>query len=57
MSKILESGQTGVMDRYYKCHKKFDHWQEEEKHFTYRIRKGILKGNSLGKKPACSPSA
>ncbi|MBC8018074.1 MAG: IS4 family transposase [Verrucomicrobia bacterium] len=43
VSKILEPGQTGVMDRYYQCHKNFDEWQTEEKHFVCRIRKGTRK--------------
>jgi hypothetical protein len=43
VSKILESGQTGVMDRYYQCHKNFDEWQTEDKHFVCRIRKGTRK--------------
>ena len=43
MSKILEPGQTGVMDRYYQCHKNFDEWQTQEKHFVCRIRKSTRK--------------
>jgi hypothetical protein len=43
VSKILEPGQTGVMDRYYQCHKNFDEWQTEEKHFVCRIRKSTRK--------------
>lgn len=43
VSKILEPGQTGVMDRYYQCHKNFDEWQEENKHFVCRIRKSTRK--------------
>lgn len=39
VSKILSAGQTGVMDRYYQCHKDFDIWQTEGKHFVCRIRK------------------
>ncbi len=39
VSKILSPGQTGVMDRYYQCHKDFDLWQTEEKHFVCRIKK------------------
>jgi hypothetical protein len=38
VSRILSSGQTGVMDRYYQCHKNFDLWQEEGKHFVCRIK-------------------
>ena len=43
VSKILEPGQTGVMDRYYQCHKNFDDWQAEKKHFVCRIRKSTRK--------------
>lgn len=43
VSKILEPGQTGVMDRYYQCHKNFDEWQADEKHFVCRIRKSTRK--------------
>lgn len=43
VAKILEPGQTGVMDRYYQCHKNFDDWQKEGKHFICRIRKGTRK--------------
>ena len=38
VSQILLPGQTGIMDRYYQCHKNFDQWQEEEKHFVCRIK-------------------
>jgi Transposase DDE domain len=38
VSQLLESGQTGVMDRYYQCHRDFDGWQTEGKHFICRIR-------------------
>ena len=43
VSQILSSGQTGVMDRYYQCHKNFDQWQEEGKHFVCRIRANTTK--------------
>lgn len=36
--KILAPGQTGVLDRYYQCHKNFDLWQTEGKHFVCRIK-------------------
>ncbi|MCP5004064.1 MAG: IS4 family transposase, partial [Planctomycetes bacterium] len=39
VSKILTSGQTGIMDRYYQCHKDFDLWQTEKKHFVCRIKR------------------
>ena len=39
VSQILSPGQTGVMDRGYQCHKDFDLWQTEEKHFVCRIKR------------------
>jgi hypothetical protein len=51
VSKILNPGQTGVMDRYYQHHGNFDLWQEEGKHFICRIRaktkKTCIKTNEL----------
>ncbi len=51
VSKILSPGQTGVMDRYYQCHKNFDLWQKEGKHFVCRIRastnKTVIKVNTI----------
>jgi len=38
VTQILAPGETGVMDRGYQCHKKFDLWQEEEKLFMCRIK-------------------
>lgn len=35
---FLELGQTGVMDRGYQDHKRFDAWIEEGKHLVVRIR-------------------
>lgn len=43
VSQILSSGQTGVMDRYYQCHKNFDQWQDEGKHFICRLRSNTKK--------------
>ena len=43
VSKILTPGQTGIMDRYYQCHKDFDSWQTEGKHFVCRIKKATIK--------------
>ncbi|MFO0852860.1 MAG: IS4 family transposase [Candidatus Brocadia sapporoensis] len=43
VSRILSSGQTGVMDRYYQCHKDFDLWQTEGKSFVCRIRENTKK--------------
>lgn len=51
VSKILSPGQTGIMDRYYQCHKDFDLWQTEGKHFVCRIKrktkKSVIETNSL----------
>ncbi len=41
--RILSPGQTGVMDRYYQCHKNFDLWQGEGKNFVCRIKAGTQK--------------
>lgn len=43
VSQILSPGQTGVLDRYYQCHKNFDLWQAEGKHFVCRIRENTKK--------------
>ena len=43
VSRILSPGQTGVMDRYYQCHRNFDLWQEEKKHFVCRIKENTTK--------------
>ncbi len=38
VSMILSPGQTGVLDRGYQAHDRFDHWQTEGKHFACRIK-------------------
>ena len=38
VSMILSPGQTGVLDRGYQTHDRFDQWQEEGKHFVCRIK-------------------
>ena len=43
VSQILESGQTGIMDRGYQCHKTFDVLQSEAKHFVCRIKSKTTK--------------
>lgn len=43
VDQILESGQTGIMDRGYQCHKTFDLLQSEKKHFVCRIRSNTKK--------------
>ena len=54
VSKILSPGQTGVLDRYYQCHKNFDLWQTEGKHFVCRIKastkKTVIKVNEVNPK-------
>jgi hypothetical protein len=40
---ILEPGQTGIMDRYYQCHKNFDSWQTQGRHFVCRIKANTRK--------------
>jgi hypothetical protein len=47
VSQILSCGQTGVMDRYYQCHKNFDQWQADGKHFLCRIRANTIKSPLL----------
>jgi hypothetical protein len=43
VNQILSPGETGVMDRGYQCHEKFDLWQEEEKLFMCRIKAKTVK--------------
>jgi hypothetical protein len=43
VSRILNPGQTGVMDRYYQHHRNFDLYQQEGKHFICRIRANTRK--------------
>ena len=40
---ILSEGQTGVMDRGYQSHKRFDQWQRDRKSFLCRIKAGTKK--------------
>lgn len=51
VSQILAAGETGVMDRYYQCHRDFDVWQGDAKHFICRIRANTrrteLRANSV----------
>ena len=51
VSMILSPGQTGVTDRGYQAHDRFDQWQEEGKHFVSRIKaitkKKLLKNNEI----------
>jgi hypothetical protein len=43
VSQILSPGETGVMDRGYQCHERFDLWQKEENLFMCRIKAKALK--------------
>jgi hypothetical protein len=51
VSQILSPGDTGVMDRGYQCHKRFDLWQQEDRLFMCRIKastkKTIIKANHV----------
>jgi len=51
VSMILSPGQTGVTDRGYQAHDRFDQWQQEGKHFVCRIkastRKKRIKDNEI----------
>ena len=38
VSMILSPGQTGVLDRGYQAHNRFDQWQKDGKHFVCRIK-------------------
>jgi len=43
VSHILSPGETGVLDRGYQCHKRFDSWQHENRFFMCRIKAGTKK--------------
>ena len=49
--KIIEPGQTGIMDRYYQRHKDFDLWQQKDKQFVCRIKaktkKTVIRTNTI----------
>lgn len=51
VSKILTDDQTGVTDRGYQCHQRFDQWQDEHKKFICRIKastqKSIIEKNEI----------
>ena len=38
VSRIIDPGQTGVLDRGYKAHHLFDQWQQDGCHFVCRIK-------------------
>jgi len=43
VDKIIDKGETGVMDRGYQSHDHFDQWQAAEKFFVCRIRENTHK--------------
>jgi hypothetical protein len=43
VDKIIDKGETGVMDRGYQSHDHFDQWQASEKFFVCRIREKTYK--------------
>ena len=51
VDKIIGKGQTGVMDRGYQCHRRFDQWQTDEKQFVCRIKakttKTVVRANTV----------
>ena len=38
VSHILQTGQTGILDRGYQDHERFDEWIDESKHFVARLK-------------------
>ena len=51
VDKIIDKGETAVIDRGYQCHAHFDAWQTAEKHFVCRIKenthKTVIKENTV----------
>ncbi len=51
VDKIIDKGETGVMDRGYQSHDHFDQWQAAEKYFVCRIRenthKAVIRENAV----------
>jgi IS4 transposase len=51
VEKIIDPGDTSVLDRGYQSHEKFDQWAEEKRHFVCRIKatttKEILHQNEV----------
>ena len=39
VSQLLQADETGVLDRGYQDHQRFDEWIDENKHFVVRLRK------------------
>lgn len=55
VSLILSEGQTGVMDRGYQSHKRFDQWQRDRKLFMCRIKASTKK--SIVKESPTAPDS
>jgi len=51
VDKLINKGETGIMDRGYQSHAHFDRWQEAEKFFVCRIRekthKTVVRDNAV----------
>jgi hypothetical protein len=47
VDKIIDKGETGVMDRGYQSHDHFDQWQAAEKFFVCRIRENAVNPDSI----------
>ena len=43
VSRLIDPGQTGVLDRGYQAHHLFDQWQQNECHFVCRIKEATRK--------------
>mgnify|MGYP001816493924 FL=1 len=43
VGRILDQGQTGVLDRGYQSHQRFDQWQQDDIQFICRIKAGTTK--------------
>jgi len=43
VDKIIGNGQTGVLDRGYQCHQRFDQWQTDKKLYVCRIKENTAK--------------
>jgi hypothetical protein len=43
VDQILSPGETGVLDRGYQCHRRFDQWQNDGKSFMCRIKASTKK--------------
>lgn len=55
VSQILSEGQTGVLDRGYQCHARFDQWQRDDTLFICRIKASTHK-KILSRNPVAADS-